>query len=231
MNRTKILVVEDDRSIMSLITTTLTINGYDCIRTEGGNEAVTLFTSYHPSLVLLDLGLPDIDGIDVIRTIRQWSQVPIIVVSARTDDSDKIEALDQGADDYLTKPFSVDELMARIRAAMRRADYITSASDDPVYRNNELEIDYSAGIVRMSGNEIHMTPIEYRLLSLLARNTGKVLTHAYIIQNIWGTAVDTDIVSLRVYMNALRRKLKQDSSAKPYIRTHVGIGYQMIKSD
>ncbi len=229
MKESKILIVEDDRSIMNLITTTLKINGYEYLATGSGKEAVSLCASHKPVLILLDLGLPDIEGTEVIGTIREWSQVPIIVISARTEDSDKIAALDKGADDYLTKPFSVDEMMARIRAAIRRSVYISGASNDPVYENAELMIDYAAGTVFLDNCELHLTPIEYRMLCLLSRNTGKVLTHAYIIQNIWGSAVDTDIISLRVYMNTLRKKLKRTDGKEPFIRTHVGIGYQMIR--
>ena len=225
MNPFKILVVEDDRSVSNLITTTLKLNQYSYLRASGGQEAVSICASAKPDLILLDLGLPDMDGISVIETIRSWSQVPIIVISARSEETDKISALDSGADDYLTKPFSVDELMARIRVSQRRIQY-QPASEETVFINGELSIYFASAEVKVRGNVVHLTPIEYKLLCLLARNTGKVLTHTYIISNIWGTGIDNDIVSLRVYMTSLRKKLNTENDL---IRTHIGIGYQMIR--
>ena len=225
MNPFKILVVEDDRSVSNLITTTLKLNQYSYLRASGGQEAVSICASAKPDLILLDLGLPDMDGISVIETIRSWSQVPIIVNSARSEEADKISALDSGADDYLTKPFSVDELMARIRVSQRRIQY-QPASEETVFINGELSIDFASAEVKVRDNVVHLTPIEYKLLCLLARNTGKVLTHTYIISNIWGTGIDNDIVSLRVYMTSLRKKLNTENDL---IRTHIGIGYQMIR--
>ncbi|MBQ5756550.1 MAG: response regulator transcription factor [Erysipelotrichaceae bacterium] len=226
----KILVVEDDRSIQNLITTALKINQYTYLNAYNGSEAISTCMSHNPDLILLDLGLPDIDGIEVIKTVRTWSNVPIVVISARDEDSDKIEALDSGADDYLTKPFSVQEMLARIRAVQRRQQYLPSPEQEKsVFENGRLKIDYAAGTAELDGNELHLTPIEYKILCLLSRNVGKVLTHSFIISNIWGNAVDTDIVSLRVYMTSLRKKLKCSEEEEPLIRTRVGIGYQMIR--
>ena len=225
----KILIVEDDRSIMNLISTTLKINHYVYLSAYNGEAAVALCASHGPQLILLDLGLPDLDGIEVIRRIRSWSQVPIIVISARDESKDKIDALDSGADDYLTKPFSTDELMARIRAVQRRLSYASPQVEQAVYTNGPLTIDYASGTITSEGKEVHLTPIEYKLLCLLAQNTGKVLTHSYIIKQIWGSGIDTDIISLRVYMTSLRKKLKCDAGQEPMIRTHVGIGYQMVR--
>lgn len=226
----KILVVEDDKSIQNLITTTLRIHEYSYLTSQSGKDAVSLCASHKPDLILLDLGLPDIDGSEVIRIIRTWSNTPIIVISARDEDNDKITALDAGADDYLTKPFSVEEMLARIRVAQRRSAHFQNAeAENTLFENGSLQIDYTSGIVKMDGKDVHLTPIEYRILCLLARNAGKILTHSYIIDHIWGTAVDTDIVSLRVYMTALRKKLKTSDSAEALIQTHVGIGYQMIR--
>ena len=226
----KILVVEDDRSIQNLITTALKINQYTYLNAYNGTEAISTCMSHNPDLILLDLGLPDIDGIEVIKTVRTWSNVPIVVISARDEDSDKIEALDSGADDYLTKPFSVQEMLARIRAVQRRQQYLPSPEHEKsVFENGRLKIDYAAGTAELDGNELHLTPIEYKILCLLSRNVGKVLTHSFIISNIWGNAVDTDIVSLRVYMTSLRKKLKCSDEEEPLIRTRVGIGYQMIR--
>ena len=230
MNEMKILVVEDDRSVSNLITTTLKINHYTYIATSTGNEAISLCASHHPDLILLDLGLPDIDGIEVIRTVRSWSEALIIIISARGEDSDKITALDSGADDYLTKPFSIEELLARIRAAQRRMKYLSSGSEKtPVFVNGDLTIDYASRQVTLAGKEVRLTAIEYRLLTLLSGNVGKVLTHSYIISRIWGGGVETDIISLRVYMTSLRKKLKAAQPGFNLIETHIGIGYQMVR--
>ena len=230
MSDFKILVVEDDRPVANLITTTLKIHDYTGISAASGKEAISLCASHHPDLILLDLGLPDMDGIDVIRKIREWSSVMIIIISARSEDSDKILALDSGADDYLTKPFSVDELLARIRASQRRLRYIAKeGAQNPIFVNGPLTIDFASNIVNASGQEIHLTGLEYRLLTLLAKNVGKVLTHSYIIDKIWGNGVESDIVSLRVYMNSLRKKLRHACGEEELIVTHIGIGYQMIR--
>ena len=227
MSEMKLLVVEDDRSVLNLIATTLKIHGYSFVTAMTGKEAVSLCASHHPDLILLDLGLPDMDGIDVIRTVRTWSGAMIIIISARGEDSDKILALDSGADDYITKPFSIDELLARIRAASRRMKFVETLNDEnSVFTNGDLKIDYASNLVYVKDKEIHLTPIEYKLLCLLARNAGKVLTHSYIIDKIWGSGVDTDIVSLRVYMTSLRKKIRGEED---FIRTHIGIGYQMIR--
>lgn len=229
MNDVRILIVEDDKSIMNLISITLKINGYSYLAAEGGAEAISLCALQHPDLILLDLGLPDMDGTEVIRTVRSWSAVPIVVISARGEDKDKIDALDSGADDYLTKPFSVAELLARIRAVQRRLQYSRSSSEEQsVFVNGGLRIDYASSLVTLDGEELHLTPIEYKLLTLLAKNVGKVLTHSYIIDHIWGNGIESDIVSLRVYMAGLRKKLKQNRDTS-LIQTHVGIGYQMIR--
>ena len=230
MNEMKILVVEDDRSVSNLITTTLKINHYTYIAASTGNEAISLCASHHPDLIILDLGLPDIDGIEVIQTVRSWSEALIIIISARGEDSDKITALDSGADDYLTKPFSIEELLARIRAAQRRMNYLSSGSEKtPVFVNGDLTIDYTSRQVTLAGKEVRLTAIEYRLLTLLSGNVGKVLTHSYIIGRIWGGGVETDIISLRVYMTSLRKKLKAAQPGFNLIETHIGIGYQMIR--
>ena len=233
MNESTVLVIEDDIPVRNLIITTLKTHDYGCLTAADGSEAIMMASSHNPDVVFLDLGLPDMDGIDVIRRIRSWSNMPIIVISARSDDTDKIEALDAGADDYLTKPFSVEELLARLRATVRRLHMMTggSAADRSVYANGKLTIDYSAGYAALNGEELKLTPIEYRLLCLLAKNTGKVLTHNYITRNIWGRSWDNDTASLRVYMTMLRKKLDSPSDSPGYIQTHIGIGYRMIKVD
>ena len=233
MNNPVVLVIEDDAPVRNLIVTTLKTHDYKYLTAKNGNEAVMMASSHNPDVLFLDLGLPDMDGIDVIRQVRSWSNVPIIVISARSDDSDKIEALDAGADDYLTKPFSVEELLARLRVTIRRLILMNSDSsgDRSVYTNGSLTIDFPAGVVYLNGEELKLTTMEYKLLCLLAKNTGKVLTHTYITQNIWGRSWDNDIASLRVFMTTLRKKIEPDQASVKYIQTHVGIGYRMLKAD
>lgn len=226
MNEYLVLVVEDDKPIRNLITTTLKMNDYRFITAVRGNEAIMLSASHKPDIIILDLGLPDIDGVEVIEHIRIWSDVPIIIVSARSEDRDKITALDKGADDYLTKPFSVDELLARLRVIQRRLMKSENISVTE-FVNGRLRIDYASGCVHLDDEELHLTPIEYKLLCLLAKNVGKVLTHKYIIQSVWGTPADNSEASLRVFMATLRKKLRDSSQA--LIQTHIGIGYRMMK--
>ena len=233
MDKALILVVEDDYAIRNLITATLKTQDYRYITASNGETAIAEAASHNPDIVLLDLGLPDMDGVKVIRRIRTWSNMPIIVISARTEDSDKIEALDAGADDYLTKPFSVEELLARLRATLRRLSAAESAgfAGGSVFENGDLKIDYAAGCAYLSGEELHLTPIEYKLLCLMARNVGKVLTHTYITGKIWGSSWDSDIASLRVFMASLRKKLESKPGSPEYIQTHIGVGYRMVKVD
>ena len=229
MNKYTILVVEDDKPVRTLITTTLKANGYRFIEALTGEEAILQATSHNPDVILLDLGLPDMDGVEIIRKVRSWSNVPIIVISARSEDSDKIGALDSGADDYLTKPFSVEELLARLRVTQRRLAMLGAEHADTVFVNGSLRIDYAAGCAYLDGSELHLTPIEYKLLCLLAQNVGKVLTHTYITQKIWGNSWENDIASLRVFMATLRKKLESAPNSPQYIQTHIGVGYRMLK--
>ena len=229
MNKYTILVVEDDKPVRTLITTTLKANGYRFIEALTGEEAILQTTSHNPDVILLDLGLPDMDGVEIIRKVRSWSNVPIIVISARSEDSDKIDALDSGADDYLTKPFSVEELLARLRVTQRRLAMLGAEHADTVFVNGSLRIDYAAGCAYLDENELHLTPIEYKLLCLLAQNVGKVLTHTYITQKIWGNSWENDIASLRVFMATLRKKLESAPDSPQYIQTHIGVGYRMLK--
>lgn len=231
MNNQVILVVEDESAICNLVTTTLEAEGYRCHVARNGKQALIETGTCYPALILLDLGLPDMDGIDVIKKIRSWSQVPITVISARSEDKDKIDALDAGADDYLTKPFSVEELLARLRVTFRRLHYAANGLEQgsAVFENGDLKIDYAAGCAYMADKELHLTPIEYKLLCLLAKNVGKVLTHTYITREIWGSAWDNDVASLRVFMATLRKKIEKDPSSPQYIQTHVGVGYRMLR--
>lgn len=230
MSKILILVVEDDAPIRNLITTTLKAHDYRYIAAATGEGAVMETASHNPDIVLLDLGLPDLDGVEVIRRIRTWSNVPILVISARSEDTDKIDALDAGADDYLTKPFSVEELLARLRVTQRRLALMQGSNPQPsVFINGQLKIDYASGCAFLGGEELHLTPIEYKLLCLLARNMGKVLTHKYITQSVWGSSWENDVASLRVFMATLRKKLEGPPGSPQYIQTHIGIGYRMVK--
>lgn len=231
MNKSKILVIEDDPAITNLIRATLNTQDYQYHTARTGSAGLMDAVAYNADVIILDLGLPDMDGVEIIRKIRGWSTVPIIVVSARSEDSDKVEALDAGADDYLTKPFSIDELLARLRAALRRRqlDDTGLAPQESVYRNGNLSIDYAAGCVYRDDREIHLTPIEYKLLCVLAKNTGKVLTHNYILKEVWGNAFSADASSLRVFMATLRKKIEENPATPQYIQTHIGVGYRMIR--
>lgn len=230
MNKFQILVVEDDSPIRNLIATTLKTHNYKYLLAQNGEEAIIQASTHDPDVVFLDLGLPDMDGVEIIKKIREWSNMPIIVISARSEDEDKIEALDAGADDYLTKPFSVEELLARLRVMQRRIALLqvdNNVNKSSIYTNGKLKIDYVAGCAYKDDEELKLTPIEYKLLCILAKNTGKILTHKYITQKIWGSAWDSNVASLRVFMATLRKKLGNDSNS--YIQTHVGIGYRMLK--
>ena len=228
MNKPLILVVEDDGTVRNLIATTLKSNDYRFLTAADGEAAIAAASTRQPDIVLLDLGLPDMDGVEIIRRIRSWSQMPIIVISARSEDGDKIAALDAGADDYLTKPFSVAELLAQLRVTQRRLAAQENRTGESTFRNGSLLIDYGAGCAYLEGTPVKLTPTEYKLLCLLAKDVGKVLTHTYLTNKIWGSCWESDMASLRVHMATLRRKLEKDSSVQ-YIQTHIGIGYRMLK--
>ncbi len=230
MYKSKILVIEDDPAISNLIRTTLETQNYQYHMAKNGTAGLLEAASYRPDVILLDLGLPDMDGVEIIQKVRGWSNMPIIVVSARSEDQDKVDALDAGADDYITKPFSVDELLARLRVALRRV-YTEGEKkgDNSIYINGELKIDYVAGCVYIGEKEVHLTPIEYKLLCLLAKNTGKVLTHNYILKEVWGNVQMSDTPSLRVFMATLRKKIEKTPSTPRYIQTHIGVGYRMMR--
>jgi two-component system, OmpR family, KDP operon response regulator KdpE len=229
-NKPLILLIEDDKSIRNFIHVSLEAQGYKCIDTEYGNTGVALVFSHNPDIIIIDLGLPDTDGIDVILKIRPVTKAAIIVVSARGHDRQKVEALDSGADDYLTKPFSVVELLARIRVALRHFNQKhDSESDIPEkYSVEDLIIDFERRRVIAAGEEIHLTPIEFNLIALLARHAGKVLTHKYIINEIWGSSPVNDTQSLRVFMANIRRKIEKDTAEPRYLLTEVGVGYRLV---
>ena len=230
MNKPMILIVEDDAAVRNLISTTLKMQNYKFHVATTGSQALLEAVSNQPDIMLLDLGLPDMDGVEIITKVRSWSNMPIIVISARCEDRDKIEALDAGADDYITKPFSVEEFLARLRVTIRRINYVqTPHKENSIFVNGELKIDFMAGCTYLKGEELHLTPIEYKLLCILSRNVGKVLTHMYITQQIWGRCSDNDIASLRVFMATLRKKLEPEKNGVEYIQTHIGIGYRMLR--
>ena len=229
MNKPLILVVEDDAPVRNLITTTLKAHDYKFITAQNGSNAIMEASSHNPDIVLLDLGLPDMDGVEVIERIRTWSDMPIIVISARSEDKDKIDALDAGADDYLTKPFSVEELLARLRVTQRRLSANRNEGASSVFINGALRIDYAAGCAYLGEEELHLTPIEYKILCLLAANVGKVLTHTFITQKIWGAAWENNVASLRVFMATLRKKIEATPDSPQYIQTHIGVGYRMMR--
>lgn len=231
MNKPHILVIEDSRAIGNLIGTALETQGYSFKVARDGAAGIAEALSLQPSVIVLDLGLPDMDGVDIIKKMRGFSHVPIIVVSARSEDSDKVAALDAGADDYLTKPFSVDEFLARLRVALRRVRFDAEklGREEVRYDNGALHIDYAAGCVFLGDEEVHLTPIEYKLLCVLAKNTGKVLTHNYLLKEVWGNVLPADTPSLRVFMATLRKKIEPEPSQPRYIQTHIGVGYRMLR--
>jgi two-component system KDP operon response regulator KdpE len=228
------MIVEDEESICNFLSAVLTANDFSIIKTATGKEAVSLAASRCPDLILLDLGLPDMDGLEVLKTIRQWTGLPVVVVSARGHEREKVEALDLGADDYITKPFGTAELLARIRTAMRHrqvpGDAVVSENGKLTIR--DLEIDYGKRFVVLSGKEIHLTPIEYKIIVLLSKYIGKVLTHDLIIKEVWGPYTadhSAEIQALRVNMANIRRKLEANPAEPHYIVTEVGVGYRMVE--
>jgi len=225
-----ILVIEDDKYISHFIDISLTKEGYKVLIGETADEGMFLFTSYKPDLVLLDLGLPDKDGILLLREMRKVSEAPILIVSARGQEKEKINALDLGANDYITKPFHMGELMARIRVAERMQEKTAGPAENSVFRQDYLEVDYEKHRVSIDGEEVHLTPTEYRTLLLLIANRGKVLTHQFIIDKIWGVG-GGDSKSVRVFMANLRRKIEKDTAHPRFILTEVGVGYRFADSE
>lgn len=225
-----ILIVEDDKPIKKFMKVSLKAQGYKCIETEFGNVAISLISSHNPDIIILDLGLPDMDGLNVIEKVRESTKARIIVVSARGRESEKVEALDKGADDYLTKPFSVAELLARIRVALRHFNGGNNSQNNvqSAFVVKDLKIDFEKRRVTILDEEIHLTPMEYKLIELMSRYAGRVLTHKYIVDEIWGNFLDSDSQSLRVFMANIRRKIEKDSAQPQYIITEVGVGYRLV---
>lgn len=231
--KTSILLIEDEENIRSFISTALKNTNYKITTAKGGNDGLHLSASLCPDLILLDLGPPDLDGMEVIRKLRSWSSIPVIVISARTNEHEKARALDLGADDYITKPFGTVELLARIRTSLRHSHQMQDmASTEPApYHYKELTIHFENHVVTLSEENIHLTQIEYKLLTLLAKNSGKVLTYTYLMEKIWGPYTDNNNQILRVNMANIRRKIEKNPAAPEYVFTEIGIGYRMAEGD
>ncbi len=227
MDEQRVLIIEDDRIIQNFLKISLKTNGYKAIIAENGLEGISMFLSHNPGVVLLDLGLPDLDGMEVLEQIRRGSDVPVIIISARGQEKEKILALDSGADDYITKPFNAGELMARIRVALRH--YSSREEKDLIFQLDKLNVDFNKRKVYVNQEEVHLTPIEYKMLMLLIKHSGKVLTHRFIQQQVWGYENVDDYQTLRVFMANIRRKIEDDASKPRYIITEVGVGYRFVE--
>jgi two-component system KDP operon response regulator KdpE len=220
----RVLIVDDEPAIMRFLRVTLTSQAYNVIEAVSGQEALSKAAADKPDIIVLDIGLPDINGIEVTRLLRQWTQIPIIILSVRGAESDKIAALDAGADDYLTKPFGVGELLARLRAALRRAAQTTS---EPVFTSGSLKVDLERRLISVSGSEVQLTPTEYELLRVLITHAGKVLTHRFLLREVWGAEYGEEFHMLHVNISNLRRKIEPDSARPQFIITEPGIGYRL----
>ena len=232
--RYKVLIIEDDPGISNYLKTTIDAAGYDALVTANGQSAVQMISSHCPDCILLDLGLPDMDGNEIIHSVRSWTQTPIIVISARNTEEDKASALDNGADDYVTKPFGTLELLARIRTALRHTR--TTAENDEIILNGSyhvggLEIDYKKMRVLVDRKDVHLTPNEYKIVALLGKHAGRVLTYKYILRELWGPSASLDNKILRVHMASVRRKIEPDPNEPRYIITEVGVGYRMAENE
>lgn len=223
----KILIIEDEPQMRKFLRTSLAAEGYRIVETPLGKEGLDLARTHNPDIVLLDLGLPDLDGMEVTKQLREWSAKPILVISARGQEDDKIRALDLGADDYLTKPFGTGELLARIRVALRRSSRAGQEGADPAVTVGDLRLDLEKRQVFVNGAEVHLTPNEYKLFTVLMKSAGKVLTHSQLLKEVWGPAYATQTQYLRVYMAQLRQKLEQDSARPRYLVTEPGVGYRL----
>lgn len=221
----KILIADDDPQLVRALRITLAAHGYDVVAAADGAAAVTLAAQAHPDLVLLDLGMPHLDGVRVIEALRGWTTVPILVVSGRTGSADKVDALDAGADDYVTKPFQIDELLARLRALSRRTG---PAGGEPVVRFGDVTVDLSAKLVTRGGASVHLTPTEWRMLEFLARNPGALVTRQTLLKDIWGTDQVADTGYLRLYVSQLRKKLEADPAHPRHLLTESGMGYRLV---
>ncbi len=226
-----VLMIEDELPILKFVRATLDSQGARLIEAQTGKEGLALAASRRPDLILLDLGLPDIDGLEIIRQLREWAVIPIIVVSARGKERDKIAALDAGADDCLTKPFGVGELMARIRVCLRHTRQTATGTDEPIFEIGALRVDLAKRHVWLDGKEVHLTPIEYKLLAMLVRHAGKVVTQKQLLAEVWGQSRDDQSQYLRVYVHQLRQKLEHNPLRPRYLITEAGVGYRLRDDD
>lgn len=224
----RILLIEDDRYISGFTAVSLRKEGYEVDVAQSADEGLFLYASQHPDIVLLDLGLPDRDGLEVLSELRQKSDLPILVVSARGQEREKVAALDAGADDYITKPFFMGELMARIRVTERKMAFTRPREAENVFQCDWLTVDFERRLVLVDGMEVHLTPMEYKLLSLLIQNRGKVLTHGYILRQVWGYEECGDTKTVRVFMAGLRRKIEKDTANPRFLLTEIGVGYRFV---
>jgi two-component system KDP operon response regulator KdpE len=222
-----VLVIEDEAPIRRFLKPALESHGFKVVEAVTAQEGLSLASSHQPNVILLDLGLPDMDGLEVIKHLREWTDIPIIVLTAREKEKDKIQGLDAGADDYLTKPFDIGELMARIRVAMRHLERVKQGEKEPVFETKDFKVDLSSRIVTIGGTEVHLTPHEYDLLALLVRYAGKVVTQKQMLKEIWGPAANDQTQYLRLYIHQLRQKIEPDSNRPKYIVTEPGIGYRL----
>ena len=233
MPKFSILIIEDEKNIQHFMSKILKRHDYRVFCADTGTEGLELVRSQCPDIILLDLGLPDMDGSEIISSVRTWSSTPIIVISARTAEDEKVRALDLGADDYITKPFGTSELLARIRASLRHSNRLMTDSELYIrpYRCGDMILDFSKRLLTIEGKEIHLTPIEYKIVACLARNSGKVITYSSILSNVWGPYTDGDNKILRVNMANIRRRLEKDPAQPRYIFTEVGVGYRMAEDE
>lgn len=232
--REKILVVEDERSIAHFISAILNANGYEALQAVSGTEALSMISSHCPDLIILDLGLPDMDGLEVLRSLREWSSLPVVVVSARTHEREKVEALDLGADDYLTKPFGTDELLARVRTAIRHTRTASANSQvarQGIYAVGDLTVDFNKHQVLLHGENVKLTLSEFRIVALLAKYAGKVLTYDFIIRELWGPRAGGNNQILRVNMANIRRKIEKNPAEPEYLFTEIGVGYRILEGE
>lgn len=232
--REKVLVVEDERSIAHFISAILNTNGYEALQAVSGSEALSMISSHCPDLIILDLGLPDMDGLEVLRSLREWSSLPVVVVSARTHERDKVEALDLGADDYLTKPFGTDELLARVRTAIRHTRTASAngqVARQGIYAVGDLTVDFNKHQVLLHGENVKLTLSEFRIVALLAKYAGKVLTYDFIIRELWGPRAGGNNQILRVNMANIRRKIEKNPAEPEYLFTEIGVGYRILEGE
>jgi two-component system KDP operon response regulator KdpE len=229
--KSTVLVIEDEPALQRFLRVTLTAQEYKVIEATTGEQGLRHAATALPDLIVLDLGLPDVDGVEVTRRLREWSAVPIIVVSARGKEQDKVVALDAGADDYLTKPFGVGELLARVRVALRHAAAANPETGEPVFEVGPLRVDLARRQVTVAGEAVHLTPNEFKLLTVLVKHAGRVLTHRYLLKEVWGPGSGDETHYLRVYMNQLRQKLEADAARPQYILTEPGVGYRLMSEE